>query len=91
MNFESPENKSEKTYDYWVDTASLAKRALEDFSQNDLEDENQLESMLKAYEDAIDELKARKDSFTGTLIEDHVEELINEFEEKKKSFQEKFQ
>ncbi len=86
------ENRLEKTSDYWIGIAQILQRNLEEANPQDPEGQNAYEHSLKEYEHAIDEIKARKDQYSGSpMVEAQAEELIKESEAKLKLFRDKLE
>ena len=79
-----------ETYDYWIDSAQMLKNYLKTTEIISPEVSSEYESKLKAYEETVDELKARRSSFSKSpMLEYQADELLNEFEENKNLFKRK--
>lgn len=84
------ENSFEQSHDYWIDTAQILKGKLDSANLDDSEFD--YPGALQAYENAVNEVIARKSDYAGKpMLEDQANSLIEEFQQKKKSFEEKFE
>ena len=79
--------ENEQSSDLWIDIVIDIKALLEKSNPNDCNFD--YSASVKVYENAINEIIARKGSYTGSPLEVQADALIEEFEQKKKTFEEK--